>query len=96
MIYFETGLHDFLIDAIVTLLALFITRGLDLSNEMFPEFVESINSFLNHEAQNVWSDLKLNDLEAAFSLFGYLTIICSVVFLFEKIFYFITIRYLVS
>ncbi len=83
-------------DAFLTLLALFITRGLDISHEMLPELTETLNSFLNPEAQSVWSELKLNDLEAAFSLCGYSTIICLLVLLFENILFFMATLFPVS
>jgi len=95
MIYVETGLHGFFIDALVTYLSQAGGRFLDLSYEIFPEFTESIKLLLNRE-QSFWSELKSHDLEAAFSLFGYSIIICLLVFLFEIIFFFITTLFVVS
>jgi hypothetical protein len=96
MICFETGLHDFLIEARVTLVVLAAGRILDLAYELFPEYGDSINSFLNHEAQSVWSELKMNHLEAAFSLFGYSIIICLLILTFENIFFYIFTLFAVS
>ncbi len=96
MIFFETGLHDFLIDAQTTFTVRVAVRILDLCHQMLPENTETINIFLNDETQSVWSELKLNHLEAAFTLCGYSTIIFSLVFLFENIFFFMSTLFLVS
>jgi len=95
MIYIEAGLNNFLIETRVNVLVQGASRVLDLSHEIFPEFDEIIHSFLNDEAKNVWSELKLNHLEAAFSLCGYSTIICSLILLSENIFFFMTTLFLV-
>jgi len=88
-------LHDFFKDVQLTFLVEVAARILDLSYQMFPEFAETVNSFLSHESQSVWSELKFNDLKAAFSLYVYPIIFCSLVFLYENIFFFINTLFLV-
>jgi hypothetical protein len=96
MIYFETGLHDFFIDAGLTHLVQVAARVLDLCYEINGECTKFIDSMLHHEAQSVWSELNFNHLESAFSLFGYSIIICLLILLFETMFFFMMTLFLVS
>ncbi len=85
MLFFETGLHDFIREARVTYYVRVSLKAYQYAKESDPEIHETIDFLLKDKSKDKWTvtSLNINQLKSAFSLSVWSFIMTAIILLFE-------------